>query len=76
MYGNLVQFQTDLLIGGREVNTLANNARGDRLALHVQRYSRHFSCRIDTVPDTEGLKLASEAQQKLTVTCNVSGDNW
>ena len=38
-------------------------------------YQRYIP-RIDTVSGTEGLELVGVALQKLTVTCNVSGDNW
>ena len=32
--------------------------------------------RIDAASGTEGLKMVCAALQELTVTCNVSGDNW
>ena len=32
--------------------------------------------RVDTVYTTDGLKIVGVALLELTVTCNVSGDNW
>ena len=40
------------------------------------RHAPRFISRIDIVFGTEGLTMVGVAMQELTVTCNVSGDNW
>ena len=57
-------------------NALAYNARGVTGSHPPSIVFQRFISQINTVSGTEGLIMVSVALQKLTVTCNVSGDNW
>ena len=62
--------------GGRVVNAIACNARGDGFASHLRRYFRELNLESIQSPARRDLKMVCVALQKLTETCNVSGDNW
>ena len=62
--------------GGRVANALACNARGDGFAPHLRRYFINLFLESIQSPALRDLKWYVLALQELTVTCNVSGDNW
>jgi len=62
--------------GGQVAYALACNAGCYGFAPQLQRLFLDLFSRVDTVSGTEGLKMVCVTLQELTVTSNVSGDNW
>ena len=58
------------------VNALSCNARGDGFAPLLQRYFRDLFLESIQSLARRGRRMVCVALQELTVTCNVSGDNW